>query len=55
MKMLWIQEYKVYMFVRWKIGSGYACEKNNGKADNTNSLVLNSEVKKIAPFNLFSL
>lgn len=33
------------MFVQWKIGSGYTCEKNNEKAENTNSLVFNSEIK----------
>lgn len=33
------------MFVQWKIGSGYTCEKNNGKAENTNSLDFNSEIK----------
>lgn len=33
------------MFVQWKIGSGYTCEKNDGKAENTNSLVFNSEIK----------
>ena len=33
------------MFVQWKIGSGYTCEKNNGKAENTNSLVFNCEIK----------
>ena len=34
------------MFVQWKIGSGYACEKTNGMIDSTNSPVFNSEVKK---------
>ena len=43
------------MSVQWKISSGYACEKNNGKTDSTNSPVFNSEVKKTTHFNLFSL